>query len=76
MLCGIFLIENLSVVIQVGWFRHTKKQRRWPYVFLMAPHHHYQKQNMPESNITARFWIVGILLAVVTIVTLSAITVR
>ncbi|MDA0939872.1 MAG: phospho-N-acetylmuramoyl-pentapeptide-transferase [Bacteroidetes bacterium] len=72
-LCGIFLIENLSVVIQVGWFRYTKKQygegRR---VFLMAPlHHHYQKQNMPESKITARFWIVGILLAVVTIVTLK-----
>jgi len=72
-LCGIFLIENLSVVIQVGWFRHTKKKygegRR---VFLMAPlHHHFQKQNMPESKITARFWIVGILLAVVTIVTLK-----
>jgi len=72
-LCGIFLIENLSVVIQVGWFRYTKKKhgegRR---VFLMAPlHHHYQKQNMPESKITARFWIVGILLAVFTIVTLK-----
>jgi phospho-N-acetylmuramoyl-pentapeptide-transferase len=72
-LCGIFLIENLSVVIQVGWFRYTKKKygegRR---VFLMAPlHHHYQKQNMPESKITARFWIVGILLAVITIVTLK-----
>jgi phospho-N-acetylmuramoyl-pentapeptide-transferase len=72
-LCGIFLIENLSVVIQVGWFRYTKKKhgegRR---VFLMAPlHHHYQKQNVPESKITARFWIVGILLAVFTIVTLK-----
>ena len=72
-LCGIFLVENLSVVIQVGWFRYTKKKhgegRR---VFLMAPlHHHYQKQNMPESKITARFWIVGVLLAVVTIVTLK-----
>ena len=72
-LCGIFLIENLSVVIQVAWFRHTKRKfgegRR---VFLMAPlHHHFQKQNMPESKITARFWIVGILLAVVTIVTLK-----
>ncbi|MGB1383698.1 MAG: phospho-N-acetylmuramoyl-pentapeptide-transferase [Flavobacteriales bacterium] len=72
-LCGIFLLENLSVVIQVGWFRYTKKKygegRR---VFLMAPlHHHYQKQNMPESKITARFWIVGILLAVITIVTLK-----
>lgn len=72
-LCGIFLIENLSVVMQVGWFRYTKKKygegRR---VFLMAPlHHHYQKQNMPESKITARFWIVGVLLAVITIVTLK-----
>ena len=72
-LCGIFLIENLSVMIQVAWFRHTKKKygegRR---VFLMAPlHHHYQKKNLPESKITARFWIVGILLAVITIVTLK-----
>ena len=72
-LCGIFLIENLSVVMQVAWFRHTRKKygegRR---IFLMAPlHHHYQKLNIPESKITARFWIVGILLAVVTIVTLK-----
>jgi phospho-N-acetylmuramoyl-pentapeptide-transferase len=72
-LCGIFLIENLSVVIQVAWFRHTKKKygegRR---VFRMSPlHHHYQKAGMPESKITARFWIVGILLAVITIVTLK-----
>ena len=72
-LCGIFLIENLSVVMQVAWFRHTRKKygegRR---VFLMAPlHHHYQKLNIPESKITARFWIVGILLAVITIVTLK-----
>jgi len=72
-LCGIFLIENLSVVLQVGWFKYTKRKtgegRR---IFLMAPlHHHYQKQDIPESKITARFWIVGILLAVVTIVTLK-----
>lgn len=72
-LCGIFLIENLSVMIQVSWFKYTKKRfgegRR---VFLMAPlHHHYQKKNLPESKITARFWIIGILLAVVTIVTLK-----
>ena len=72
-LCGIFLIENLSVVLQVAWFRHTKKKygegRR---IFRMSPlHHHYQKGGMPESKITARFWIVGILLAVVTIVTLK-----
>ncbi|MEC8401919.1 MAG: phospho-N-acetylmuramoyl-pentapeptide-transferase [Bacteroidota bacterium] len=72
-LCGIFLIENLSVVIQVGWFRYTKnKHGEGRRVFLMAPlHHHYQKQNMPESKITARFWIVGVLLAVLTIVTLK-----
>jgi phospho-N-acetylmuramoyl-pentapeptide-transferase len=73
MLCGIFLIENLSVVLQVGYFKYTRRRfgegRR---IFLMAPlHHHYQKQNMPESKITARFWIVGILLAVVSIVTLK-----
>jgi len=72
-LCGIFLIENLSVVIQVGWFKYTKKKygegRR---VFLMSPlHHHYQKKGMHESKITARFWIVGVLLAVLTIVTLK-----
>ena len=73
LLCGIFLIENLSVVIQVGWFRYTKnKYGEGRRVFLMAPlHHHYQKQNMPESKITARFWIVGVLLAVITIVTLK-----
>ena len=72
-LCGIFLIENLSVVLQVSWFKYTKKKygegRR---IFLMSPlHHHYQKQNMHESKITARFWIIGILLAVITIVTLK-----
>jgi phospho-N-acetylmuramoyl-pentapeptide-transferase len=72
-LCGIFLVENLSVVLQVGYFRYTRKKygegRR---IFRMAPlHHHYQKMDIPESKITARFWIVGILLAVVTIVTLK-----
>jgi phospho-N-acetylmuramoyl-pentapeptide-transferase len=72
-LCGIFLIENLSVVLQVGYFKYTRRRfgegRR---IFLMAPlHHHYQKKNLPESKITARFWIVGILLAVVSIVTLK-----
>ena len=72
-LCGIFLIENLSVVMQVSYFKYTKKKygegRR---IFLMSPlHHHYQKQNIHESKITARFWIVGILLAVITIVTLK-----
>lgn len=73
LLCGIFLIENLSVMIQVAWFKYTKKRtgsgRR---VFLMAPlHHHYQKKNIPESKIVARFWIVGIMLAVLTVVTLK-----
>lgn len=72
-LCGVFLIENLSVVLQVGWFKYTKKRygegRR---IFLMSPlHHHYQKKNIHESKITARFWIIGILLAVITIVTLK-----
>lgn len=72
-LCGIFLIENLSVVMQVTYFKYTKKKygegRR---IFLMSPlHHHYQKKNIHESKITARFWIVGILLAVITIVTLK-----
>ena len=72
-LCGIFLIENLSVIMQVGYFKFTKKQfgegRR---IFLMAPlHHHYQKKGIHEAKIVARFWIVAVLLAVVTIVTLK-----
>jgi len=72
-LCGIFLIENLSVMIQVSYFKFTKKKygegRR---IFLMSPlHHHYQKQHMHEAKIVTRFWIVGILLAVLTIVTLK-----
>lgn len=71
--CGVFLIENVSVMIQVFWFKFTKNRygegRR---VFLMAPiHHHYQKKGMHESKIVARFWILGILLAVITIVTLK-----
>lgn len=72
-LCGIFLIENLSVMIQVGYFKYTKKKcgegRR---IFRMAPlHHHYQKGNMHEAKIVARFWIVGLMLAVLTIITLK-----
>jgi phospho-N-acetylmuramoyl-pentapeptide-transferase len=72
-LCGIFLIENLSVVMQVSYFKYTKKKygegRR---IFLMSPlHHHYQKKGMNESKIVSRFWIVGILLAVLTIITLK-----
>ncbi|WP_372947463.1 phospho-N-acetylmuramoyl-pentapeptide-transferase [Mariniphaga sp.] len=73
LLGGIFLIENLSVVIQVMWFKYTKRKfgagRR---VFLMSPiHHHYQKKGMHEAKIVARFWIVGIILAVLTVVTLK-----
>ena len=72
-LCGIFLVENLSVMIQVGYFKYTKKKygegRR---VFLMSPlHHHYQKKGIHESKIVTRFWIVGILLAVITLATLK-----
>lgn len=73
LLCGIFLIETLSVVIQVGYFKYTKKkQGEGQRIFLMAPlHHHYQKKGIHESKIVTRFWILGILLAVVTIVTLK-----
>lgn len=72
-LCGIFVAENLSVVLQVGYFKYTKKRygegRR---IFKMSPlHHHYQKLMMSEPKIVTRFWIVGILLAVVTILTLK-----
>ncbi|HMQ46486.1 MAG TPA: phospho-N-acetylmuramoyl-pentapeptide-transferase [Saprospiraceae bacterium] len=73
MLCGIFLVENLSVVIQVFYFKYTKRKygegRR---IFLMAPlHHHYQKKGMSEVKIVTRFWIVAILLAVLTLITLK-----
>jgi phospho-N-acetylmuramoyl-pentapeptide-transferase len=72
-LCGIFFVETLSVILQVGWFKYTKKRtgegRR---LFLMSPlHHHYQKLGFHESKIAVRFWIIGILLAVMTIVTLK-----
>lgn len=73
LLCGIFLVENLSVVLQVSYFKYTKKRygegRR---IFLMSPlHHHYQKRGHHESKIVVRFWIVGILLAILSIVTLK-----
>ena len=73
LLCGIFLIENLSVMIQVGYFKYTKKKYgEGKRVFLMAPlHHHFQKKNMHEAKIVARFWIVGIMLALLTFVTLK-----
>lgn len=72
-LCGIFLVENLSVMIQVSYFKYTKRKygegRR---IFLMSPlHHHYQKKGMFETKIVTRFWIVTILLAIISIVTLK-----
>ena len=71
--CGVFLVENLSVVMQVAYFKYTKKKygegRR---IFLMAPlHHHFQKKEIHESKIVSRFWIVGIMLAVISIITLK-----
>lgn len=72
-LCGVFLMENLSVIMQVSWFKFTKKRSGvGKRVFLMAPlHHHYQKRGFHESKIVVRFWIIGVLLAVITIVTLK-----
>ena len=72
-LCGVFMVETLSVMIQVTYFKYTKRKygegRR---IFRMSPlHHHYQKMDMHESKIVTRFWIVGILLAIVTIITLK-----
>ena len=72
-LCGIFLVESISVILQRGWFRYTKKKygegRR---LFRMAPiHHHFQKQNIPEAKIVTRFWLVGIVLAVSTLALLK-----
>lgn len=73
LLCGIFVIENLSVVLQVGYFKYTRKRTGvGKRIFLMAPlHHHYQKLGYHESKIVSRFWIIGILLSVLTIVTLK-----
>jgi phospho-N-acetylmuramoyl-pentapeptide-transferase len=72
-ICGVFFIENVSVMIQVAYFKWTKKRygegRR---IFLMAPlHHHYQKMGYHESKIAIRFWIIGIVLAVLSVVTLK-----
>jgi phospho-N-acetylmuramoyl-pentapeptide-transferase len=72
-LCGVFLVENLSVMLQVSYFKYTKRKygegRR---IFRMSPlHHHYQKLGYHESKIVARFWIVGVMLAVLTLVTLK-----
>jgi len=73
LLCGIFLVENLSVVMQVSYFKYTKKKfgegRR---IFKMSPlHHHYQKLGIHEAKIVTRFWIVGIFLAILTVITLK-----
>lgn len=72
-LCGIFVVENVSVIMQVSYFKYTKKKygagRR---IFLMTPlHHHFQKKGIPEPKIVSRFWLVGIVLAIITIVTLK-----
>jgi len=72
-ICGVYLFESVSVILQVGWFKRTRRKygegRR---LFLMAPiHHHYQKKGYPEPKIVTRFWIVGIMLAVISIVTLK-----
>lgn len=72
-LCGIFVAENLSVMLQVGYFKYTKKKygegRR---IFKMSPlHHHFQKEGMHEAKIVTRFWIIGILLAIVSVITLK-----
>ncbi len=72
-MCGIFLAENISVILQVSYFKYTKKRygegRR---IFLMSPlHHHYQKKGIHEAKIVTRFWIVGIILAIITLVTLK-----
>ncbi|MGV9011707.1 MAG: phospho-N-acetylmuramoyl-pentapeptide-transferase [Flavobacteriales bacterium] len=72
-LCGVFMVENVSVMMQVSWFKYTRKRygegRR---IFKMAPlHHHFQKLGYHESKIVTRFWIVGVMLAVITLVTLK-----
>jgi phospho-N-acetylmuramoyl-pentapeptide-transferase len=76
-LCGIFLIENLSVILQVYYFKYQKRKHGIEYarehrLFLMSPlHHHYQKKGFHEAKIVTRFWIIGIMLAVITIITLK-----
>ncbi|MBT8384386.1 MAG: phospho-N-acetylmuramoyl-pentapeptide-transferase, partial [Bacteroidia bacterium] len=72
-LAAIFLAENLSVVLQVSYFKYTKKRfGEGKRIFLMSPlHHHYQKRGYHESKIVVRFWIVGIMMAVISILTLK-----
>ena len=73
LLCGVFLVENLSVILQVGYFKYSRKKTGvGKRIFKMSPlHHHYQKMGYHESKIVARFWIIGIILAVLSIVTLK-----
>ena len=73
LLCGVFLVESFSVMLQVGWFKYTKRKygegRR---ILLMSPiHHHYQKRGIFETKIVIRFWIISLLLAAMTLVTLK-----
>ena len=73
LLCGVFLVESFSVMMQVGWFKYTKRRygegRR---ILLMSPvHHHYQKKGIFETKIVLRFWIISLLLAAITLVTLK-----
>ena len=72
-ICGIFLVENLSVILQVGYFKYTKRKLgEGKRIFKMAPlHHHYQKSGYAEAKIVSRFWIIGILLAIFAIATLK-----
>jgi len=72
-LCGVFLIENLSVLIQVSYFKYTRKKfGEGKRIFRMAPiHHHFQKKGIHESKIVTRFWIVAVMLAILTVVTLK-----
>ena len=72
-LAGVFLIENLSVIIQVSYFKYSKKRHgQGKRVFLMSPlHHHFQKKGIHESKIATRFWIFGIFLAIFTLITLK-----
>ena len=73
LICGIFLIEVLSVIFQVGYFKYTRKKTGvGERIFLMSPiHHHFQKKGIHESKIVVRFWIIGILLAILSIITLK-----
>jgi len=73
LMCGIFLAESLSVILQVGYYKYTKRQYgEGKRIFMMSPlHHHYQKLGFPEPKIVTRFWIVGISLAILTILTLK-----